>query len=614
MKVSDYITDYFVEKGLSDVFIITGGGSMHLNNSFAENKNLNVFCFHHEQSASIAAEGYFRVKNNPAILNVTSGPGGINALNGVFGAYVDSQAMIVISGQVKLSTCLSSYKTPLRQLGDQETNIVPVVKSMTKYAVMIKNKTDIKKILDKAYFLATNGRPGPVWIDIPLDIQSADVNPNKLKGWNKSNLKSLFPDKSINKNTKVEIKSFLKNDNSKKITEFIKTKLHQSKKPVILLGNGVRISNSINSLLRLINILKIPVLTGWNAHDIILEDNPYYCGRPGTVGDRSGNICLQNSDLLIILGCRLNIRQISYNWKKFAEKAYKIMVDIDQTELDKPTLSIDKKICMNLNTFISSFLFNVNDYIENDHHKKYLLWCKKKQTDYLVINEKVQYGKRINPYIFLDKLFNKLNKKDTVVTGNGSACVISFQVGRINKNFRLFTNSGCASMGYDLPAAIGAFIGSKNRVICIAGDGSIMMNLQELETARYLKTNLKIFILNNNGYHSIRQTQKNFFDKSKIGVDKSNGISFPNFNRISDSFKIPNMIIKNLADIKSNEFKRKFSSKSISIFNVFLDENIDFAPKLLSKKLPNGKIVSPSLDNMFPFLADDEMKNNVFKP
>jgi acetolactate synthase-1/2/3 large subunit len=614
IRVADYIAQRSVEVGARHVFLVTGGGAMHLNDALTRHKKLTPVFFHHEQSAAMAAESYYRLINKIVVLNVTTGPGGINALNGVYGAYTDSLSMLVVSGQVKNETYLKNYKTNLRQLGDQEVDIVSMVKPITKYAVTVKDPREIKDIMDKAIYFLTNGRPGPVWIDVPIDVQGSLIDPNELKGFD-GNIKKLVNDPGVTGNTKLELTT--KSNLNDKTFDIIFEKLKKSSRPVILAGTGVSISKMSKQFLKLIKKLKIPIVTGWNAHDLISNDNEYYAGKPGTVGDRPGNFTVQNSDLLIVLGCRLNIRQISYNWKAFAPKAFKIMIDIDQAELDKPTLKIDYKIKADLKNFIPIFIQKIQDvnYTCTKEHKKYLMWCKERVIEYpVVLPEYVnKKNKKINPYAFTDELFNLLDKDDVVITGNGSACVITFQAAKIKQGQRLYTNSGSASMGYDLPASIGAAIAKKGkRIICLAGDGSLMMNLQELQTMQGYNLPIKVFILNNEGYVSIKQTQEAYFSDNISGVGPKSGVSMPNFIELGKALNIPNIKVTKLSQLSSSKFLKMLNDNKSGIFEIIIDPNQGFSPKLTSRKLDDGTMVSPSLHDMSPFLDKDELAKNIF--
>lgn len=606
IKVSDYIAQRCVEAKAEHVFLVTGGGAMFLNDAFGRNKNLTTICFHHEQAAAMAAESYYRTSNKLAVLNVTTGPGGINALNGVYGAYTDSLGMIVVSGQVKRETYLRSYNLALRQLGDQEVDIVSMARLVTKYSTTLLDPLSVKEVMDKAIFFVTSGRPGPVWIDVPIDVQSALIDPDELVGADYNNI---YNDPDINQNTKFEIPQNTLSQNIDLIIEKIKS----AKSPVLFVGSGIRISETHNLFLELVDKLKIPVVTGWNAHDTLTNDNPYFAGRPGTVGDRAGNFTVQNADVLLVLGSRLNIRQISYNFKNFASKAWKAVVDIDKTELEKPTLYIDLKVHANLKNFIPLMLSKLQDY--NPSHAKYLDWCRERVNRYSVIETSYTHKKNaLNPYLFIDELFKSLSKEDIVVTGNGSACVITFQAANLQAGQRLYTNSGSASMGYDLPAAIGSCIANNNkRVICLAGDGSIMMNIQEIQTVVGYQLPIKIIILNNNGYLSIKQTQNNYFKDNVFGTCPEDGVTLPDFVRVGNAFGIVSFKITNIEQWRDYEIQNWLLNDKPVLFEIMLDQEQIFAPKLAAKKMPDGTLLAPSLENMSPFLPNEEMNNNIFK-
>lgn len=592
VKVSEYIESFLYNNGITDVFTVTGGGAMHLNDAFGHSKHIRCIYNHHEQACAIAAEAYARLTNKLPVVCVTSGPGGTNALTGVIGAYLDSMPMFVISGQVKIETTIHSTNLKLRQLGDQEFNISETVKNMTKYSKIVLDKNKISYYLEKALFLCKNGRPAPVWLDIPLDIQSAMIDTDNLEHYDSKN-------------------DYIDYNFSDDIIEKVYKKIKESKRPVILSGSAIRISNSYDKFLKFIDKLQIPVLTAFNCHDLLEDTNTLYSGRPGTVGTRGGNFIIQNCDLLISLGCRMNIRQISYNYKDFAKNAYKIYIDIDKSELEKPTLNID----MPINTDISLFFDKMNNYnyVSDNRHRKWLEKCKYINSKYPAVIQKYYLNKKcLNPYVFMDLLFKILKENDIIITGNGSACVISFQCAIIKKGQRLFSNSGCASMGYGLPASIGACISKNNsqRIICIEGDGSIMMNLQELQTVYHNKLNIKIIILNNNGYHSIRQTQSNLFNPPLCGVDSDSGVSFPNFEKIAYAFDIPYMKVDNIDNAEIN-IKTAIESDTAYIIEAILDDKQFFEPKLSSKVNEDGSITSPSLDDMYPFLDKSEYEEVI---
>ncbi|MBQ6567426.1 MAG: thiamine pyrophosphate-binding protein [Treponema sp.] len=589
-RVADYIADFLAANGITDIFTVTGGGAMHLNDAFGHHPKLHCTYNHHEQACAIAAEGYARYSRNIAAVCVTSGPGGTNAITGVMGGWLDSIPMLIISGQVKFSTTIRSTRVPLRQLGDQEFNIVDAVKCMTKYAVMIERAEDIAYIMERALYLAKTGRPGPVWIDVPLNIQGAIVETDTLPHYDSS----------------VDARETPPSFTETKAKEILE-KLSASRRPVVFAGEAVRMSGAYEEFLRLVNKLKVPVVTAWNAHDAIPDDNPYYCGRPGTQGTRGGNFVTQFSDFILVLGCRLNIRQISYNWENFAKDAYKVVVDIDPAELQKPTLNIDMPVHADVKDVIS--VLNSMEFPAKDY-SKWIAWGKEINKRYpACLDDYRKKDSPINPYVFLDGLFKLLPEDAAVVTSNGSACVCSFQAAIIKKGTRLFTNSGCAAMGYGLPASLGVSVCRKNKMtVCIEGDGSLQMNIQELQTIFQNKMDIKLFVLNNNGYHSIRQTQTNLFSNHcKVGIGEESGdLSFPELERIAYAYKIAYVKISKASDINS-QVEKALQTDGPVLIEVLIDPEQFFAPKLSAKRLPDGTMVSPSLEDMSPFLPAEEM-------
>lgn len=595
IKVSDYIASFMAENGVVDLFTVTGGGAMHLNDSLGNHPVLHSTYNHHEQACAIAAEAYARLTGNIALVCVTSGPGGTNSITGVMGAWVDSIPMFVISGQVKFSTTIASTDVPLRQLGDQEFNIIDSVTCMTKYAVMVTKPESIAYHLERAFFLAQHGRPGPVWLDIPLNVQGAFIETDSLQHYDSSEdaTQTVAP-------PAIEI-----------YAQLIE-KIRLAKKPVILAGSGIRLSGRHDTFIKLLDHLQIPVVTAWNAHDVLWDDHPLYCGRPGTIGTRGGNFVVQNSDLLLSLGCRMNIRQISYNWENFAKNAHLVAVDIDEAELKKPTLSVDMPIHADLNDFLPGLLEALQP-VQKLGNSEWLEWCQMVNQKYpAVLPRYYSTNSPVNPYVFMNKLSQCLEEDDVTVTGNGSACVCSFQAMVVKKKQRLFTNSGCASMGYGLPAALGAAVAlNGKRVICLDGDGSIQMNLQELQTIIHNRLNIKIFWLNNDGYHSIRQTQVNIFDSRFCGVNETSGISFPCAEKIAYAYGFDFVKIDDV-ELMDCKLAKVLESNAPVICEVLLDPIQGFEPKLSARALPDGSMISPSLEDMYPFLTHDEMKENIY--
>tara|TARA_B100002019_G_C21274755_1_gene604690 strand:- start:1416 stop:3212 length:1797 start_codon:yes stop_codon:yes gene_type:complete len=589
-RVSDRIAEILSENGIKKVFMVTGGGSMHLNDALSKNKALDVINMHHEQSCSMAAEGYARVNNEVACVNVTTGPGGINAINGVFGAWTDSVPMIVVSGQVKRET-LNPNSSKLRQLGDQENDIVSMVKKITKFSYLLKDPNQVDSVFSTAIKVANSGRKGPVWIDVPIDVQGAE--------YNKSN--------QIKIKQVQEIK--LKNPSNKEVNEILKL-LNNADRPAIIAGGGVRLSGAYKEFINFVESTNIPVLTAWNSHDLLHNKHKNYAGRPGTVGDRAGNFIAENCDLLLILGSRLNIRQIGYNYKSFSSNSYKIMVDIDKEELNKNTLNIDLKLNYDLKIFLKT-MNKFSNKISNKNHKSYLSWCKSLNKKFPVFQEKFRKSNKINPYLFVNQLFRFTDKKSVVVTSDGTAVVSTFQGAIIKKGQRLFSNSGSASMGFGLPASIGAcFANQNNQIICIEGDGSLQMNIQELATVKMHELPIKIFVLSNEGYHSIRQTQSKYFPENIVGCGPDSGLFFPKLSHIAKGYGID--YIKVNKSLKLNETLDKvFNFNGPIICEVVLDKNQEFEPKASSKLYHDGSMKSAPLYDLYPFLDEQVVQEII---
>lgn len=587
IKLSDYIANRLKEKGVEHFFMVSGGGAMHLNDSLG--RAIPYTANHHEQACAIAAEGYARVNEKLAVVNVTTGPGGLNCLNGVFGQWTDSVPVLYISGQVKYSTTMASCKEiPLRQLGDQEVDIISVVKPLTKYAKMVTEPNEIKYHIDKAIYEATTGRFGPVWLDIPMNVQAAIIEEDELV--------EFIPEEEI----KYDLK----------INQVIE-KINNAKRPLIITGHGIRLASQIDNFKTLIEKVDIPVVTTFNGFDLLEDSNKNYVGRIGTIGQRAGNFALQNADLVLCLGTRNNIRQASYNYENFAKNAYKIIVDIDKAELEKPTIKPDLAINADLKVFIPELLEKINNI--KTENKDWNKFCQNLKEKYCFENhpEQVQKQDVIDPYYFTNTLTTCLSENDILIMANGSACVCTFQNAVVKKGQRYVLNSGNASMGYGLPAAIGAYYQSGNRnVVCLEGDGSIMMNLQELQTMKYGNLPIKLFVINNNGYSSIRQTQRNFFNGHMTGSGTDSGVSVPDFVEIGKAFGFKTKRIENPKTMEQ-DIKDVLNSSDAIICEVMVEKEYGFAPKLSARKLDDGTMVSPSLEDMYPFLDRKEFEENI---
>ena len=572
IKVSDYIFDFIVNKGIDTVFTVSGGGCMHLIDSLGKNQHLKYVCNHHEQASAIAAEGYARVTNRPGCVLVTTGPGGTNALTGVLCAYQDSIPMIIISGQVPSDQL--SNGTGCRQIGQQEFNITQCVTSMVKYSKIVLKATDIKYILEEAYHIATSGRPGPVWIDIPLNIQSAIVDLNLCESY-KPNTSNTFENK----------------------IDLLKHLLENSKRPVVVIGNGIRVSNTVDLLKKFLHKTSLPVMTGpHSAVDAINSDYQYYAGRFGLLGQYTSNHIIQNSDFILSLGSRLNPKMIGYDSNKFAPDATKFLVDIDPYEMKK--LSFKNKVEWNidLNDFFS-LIESINFNLDISDWQKEVL--EKRNQEKLVLDKHKNLTNYVSTYVFAEKLQKYLNQDSIIVTSDGTAHVVPLKTMTLKNNQRLFSNEGTAPMGYGLPAAIGAYFGSKKPIICLEGDGSIMMNLQELETVKYHKIPLKLFIINNEGYLSIKLTQNSFFKGNLVASGISSGVSIPSFSQLAQVFGFK------YASISSNDNIDKILSKVFThsdeptIIEIFTDPNELHEPKVVAKGIDqNGNIIPGELTNM----------------
>lgn len=590
IRVADYIAQLLQENGYEDMFMLTGGGAMFLNDGIGHS-TLKCHYMLHEQALTMAAEGYARLSGRPAAVCVTTGPGGTNAITGVLGAYQDSIPMLVISGQVKQVTMLDYYNLDIRQLGDQEYTIIRSVSPMTKYAVSITDPDTIKYHLLKAIHICNSGRKGPCWIDVPIDVQGAIIQTENQKEYILSEYNSILPPSpSYN-----EIE---------KIVQLIK----KAKRPLIYAGAGIRKANCEEIYRKLLEKLNIPSVVAWCGIDLLENSHPLYAGRPGMMGERAGNFAVQNADLLIVIACRLNIRQVSYEWKNFAKNAYKIMIDIDKAELYKPTLNIDMPVWADAALFMEMLY----EKCQKADCKEWLSYCNENVNRYKLVCDKHFENKNIvNPYVFFDKFSKLLPDNASIIASNGACCVMGSQAINIKRGMRFFENDGCASMGYGLPAAIGACISKANtEVYCLEGDGSIQMNIQELQTLITYKLNVKIVLINNEGYHSIRQSQTNFFG-SVVGIGPESGdLAFPDMEKISSAYGIPYMKIYNNEDIEQ-KVKQLINHKGYILCEVMCDKEQYFEPKLASKRLEDGTFITPDLSDMYPFLSRQEYEERM---
>lgn len=597
IKLAEYVSSFLTEHGIDTAFTVTGGGAMHLNDAFGHQKGLHCVYNHHEQACAIAAESYARLENKIAAVCVTTGPGGTNAMTGVVGGWLDSIPMLIISGQVRYDTTARSTGLGIRAMGDQEFDICTAVKSMTKYCEMVIDKNKIRYCLEKALHLAKTGRPGPCWLDIPLNIQGAMIETDDLIPYDGADDEILPP--------KPEKALYL---------ELIK-KIKKAKRPVINAGNGIRLAGAFESFRQLVDRLNIPVVTGWNSIDLMEDTHPLYTGRAGIMGDRAGNFAVQNSDLLLSIGSRLSIRQVGYSWTTWARAAEKIVVDVDAEELKKPTVNPDLPIWADAKDFIEGFL----DALKEEklfQGEDWLAQCRKWKEKYpVVLPRHFEEKEKANVYAFIKKLSDAAKENQVTVVGNGSACVVGSHAYVMKKGSRFIINSAIASMGYDLPAAIGACYADKKReIILVTGDGSIQMNIQELQTILTNQLPIKIFMINNAGYHSIRQTQTNMFNSHYVGIGPQSGdLTFPDMSKLAPAYGYPYFKAEKNSQL-DEAIQKTLEIKGPAFCEIVVSIDQLFEPKSATKKLPDGTLVSPPLEDLAPFLPEEELKENMYIP
>jgi acetolactate synthase I/II/III large subunit len=598
IKLSDYIVKRLAEHGVRHVFMVTGGGAMHLNDSFGKDPRIQFICNHHEQACGMAAEGYARMSGTIGAVCVTTGPGGTNALTGVLGQWLDSIPAIYISGQVRTEVMVAPTGLRLRQLGDQEGDIIPVVRPLTKYAVCVMDPSTIRYHLEKALFLAESGRPGPVWLDVPLDVQGAMIDEKALQGYDPAEDRIVFDPEDVQRWVFDAI-----------------DRIRNAERPVLLAGAGIRLAGAQDLFRTVAAKLRIPVLVAWDSIDVIPSDDPYCFGRPGACGHRGANFIFQNSDLLLSIGCRLSLRQTGYAFPAVARAAYKIVVDIDPAELAKPTIFPDAKVCCDAKVFLEGIdrrLHGDGLPVKTD----WLAWCKARVDRYpIVAPERRHASGRVDPYVFCDVLSDCLaGDDDVVVCTNGASCMVGSQALHFRARQRHIVNSGCASMGYGLPAAIGAcFARDKRPVVCLEGDGSIQMNIQELQTIVHHQLPIKLFMFNNEGYGSIRATQNAFFNSHFVGESSRSGVSFPDMKKIAEAYGIPAVCIKSHERL-AEQIRNVLNAPGPILCEVQAIVEQTFEPRVTSRRLPDGRMVSSPLEEMHPALDREEFLSNMIIP
>ncbi|MDF2888911.1 MAG: thiamine pyrophosphate protein domain protein TPP-binding protein [Lacrimispora sp.] len=638
MKISNYIAQRLVELGISQVFTVTGGGAMHLNDALGHQEGLNCLYNHHEQACAIAAESYARIRGQIAAVCVTTGPGGTNAMTGVLGGWLDSIPMLILSGQVRYDTTARWSGVGIRAMGDQEFDITKAVDCMTKYSEMVIDPMRVGYCLEKAVYLAYSGRPGPAWLDIPLNVQGAYVETDDLigfdpidyeqggDGWVSACEAKISEDES----GFGEKRQILPPKPDRDMVRDVLLKIKEASRPVINAGNGIRIGQAHDVFMRVAEKLGVPVVTGWNSQDCIYDAHPLYTGRGGGMGDRPGNFAIQNSDLVLSLASRLSIRQVGYNYATWAREAYVIVNDVDPEELKKPSVHADIRIHADIKALLDVMedlldhelqatgenpLFKGGKGIDSlSWNETCSMW---KETYPVVLPRHYSQGeeKEVNIYAFIKELSSHLPENRISVVGNGSACVVGGHAYVMKPGQRFISNSAVASMGYDLPAAIGlAKADPGEDIILVTGDGSIQMNLQELQTIIHHRLPIKIFVINNGGYHSIRQTQKNYFGEPLVGIgDDSRDLSFPDMEKLSAAYGYPYACAHHNGEIEQ-ALLHTLSVDGPAICEVIVSRDQNFEPKSAAKRLPDGTMVSPPLEDLSPFLSEEEMDHNMIIP
>lgn len=599
MKLSDYVIQYLEQLNIKHMFMLPGGGAMHLNDSLGNSDKIQYVVCLHEQACAIAAEAYARVTNQPSLLMVTTGPGGTNALTGVAAAYVESTPMIVLSGQVKIADQIRDQG--IRQQGMQELDIVSIVKPVTKYAVMVTDPQTIRHHLDRAVYEATNGRKGPVWLDIPLDVQATQIDETTLAGWQ--------PDQEDSQVISA------KNEGLERQVLQVIDELNRAKRPVLLAGNGIRLAEAIPQFEELVETLGIPVLTTWNGIDLMDENHPLFFGRPGGMGQRYANFVQQNSDFFLSIGARMNLLQTGYNFDGFARAAVKIMVDIDEPELHKINVRPDIAVCADAREFIECLLAH-KDLIQNREDAEWLAYARRMKEKYPIVLDKYrQRAEEVNTYALLDVITEQMRADDIYVSGSSGTCIdVSMQTFRVKKGQRVFSTKGLASMGFGVPATIGACLaGGRRRTVCVNGDGGFQMNIQELETIHRLHLPIKIFVLNNHGYAQIHATQKNIFAGHYVACDADSELTLSPISDVANAYRLKTVQIHNNAQLQE-KVAEVLDYDGPVICEVFVPIDLSAFPKQVSYKRSDGQMESLPLEYMNPPLAEEEFAENMLIP
>lgn len=597
IKLSDYVINFITGLNIKYIFMLPGGGCMHLVDSIGKNDNINYVCCLHEQAAVIAADGYAQYNNDIGVALVTTGPGSTNAITGVAAAWIDSTPLLVLSGQVKRKDLLSGKG--VRQMGIQEVDIVSIVKPITKYAVTVLEPESIRYHLEKAIYLAKNGRLGPVWIDIPLDVQGALIDEDSLQGFNPS----------------VENQILKKPELNRQVEDCIEL-LNNSERPVILAGRGIRLAGAEKEFLNLIDALGIPVLTTWRMMDILPEDYGLYFGRPGSIASRYANFVQQNSDFILTIGARLDLPQVGHSYANFARAAKKVIVDIDESEIRKIETKIDVPVVADAKDFLSEFISRL-DMVKHRDRSGWMTKCNEWKEKYpVVLPEYLKPSEFVNTYALIETLSELLIEDDVIVAGSSGSCAeITRQAFKVKRGQRLINSPGLGSMGFGLPHSMGACLASNGkRTIGIIGDGGLQHNIQELETLKRLNIPIKLFVLNNNGYAAIRNTHTRFFDGRLVCCDPSSGLTLPDTCKIASAYGLKTERISDQTNLKE-EVSNVLNMEGPIVCDVMVDPDLQMAPKLSSMARPDGTMVSKPLEDLWPFLDREEfLENMLIKP
>lgn len=594
MRLADYVIQFVAAQGVRDIFTVTGGGCIFLCDALAKSTTVRYFCCHHEQAVAMATEAYARVRRGLGVSLVTTGPGGTNAITGVAGSWMDSVPHLILSGQAFLQQTIGT--TGLRQLGVQEINIIDLIKPITKYAVMVEEPDTIRYHLEKAVHIATTGRPGPVWLDLPADIQNAQVDPQRLRSFTPE---ELAPDPRYCTDPAL----------AEKVARVVRL-LTSARRPLVHVGQGVRIAGAVEQFLRFVEGYGIPFVTARNANDLVPTDHPLYIGRPGTFAQRPPNLAVQNADVYLAIGTRLSLPQTGYNSKDFARNATRIMVDIDITELTKPTLDMHLRVQSDAKRFLEELTRQLQGVTVD--YSAWVRQCLGWREQYPVVTPecRAQQGS-VNSYYFVDRLSDLLSPQDVVVTDMGIAFQGTHQAFRVKAGQKFFTNSGFASMGWGLPAAVGACIGNdRGRTICIAGEGGLLMNVQELATIMHHRLPVKLFILNNGGYLTIKQTQAFGFESRFMGVNGATGLSFPDFQKLAAAHRMPACCVDSHEKLTA-AIEQTLGSDGPSICEILMDHDQPQIMRAVPRKRPDGTTEYTPFEDLYPFLDREELRQNM---